>query len=303
MSNLGFQTIYRHLNALPDVVCERVFLPDPADVVEMERTQTAPFSLESQRPLTDFHLVGFSVTYEGDYINVLRILDLAGIPLRASERRSQDPLVLMGGVCAFSNPEPVAPFMDFIVVGEGEELVGELIDAYRERYQDREASSTAASPHRRLRARRYDRELRATAPGRRRCARRRARRRHQAPAARRDAFRTIAAVKTPNAEYGHMALLEVGKGCGAAAASAWRARCTGPCGTAAWSARGDDRAAGRGGEKRIGLVGACVSDYPVDRRAAEVRRGNGMELSISSLRADSLTEDLGASLAAAATGR
>jgi radical SAM superfamily enzyme YgiQ (UPF0313 family) len=88
--------------------------------------------LESQRPLGDFHLIGFSVTYEGDYINVLRLLRLAGIPLRAAERGPADPIVLMGGVCAFSNPEPLAPFMDLVAVGEGEELVGELVAAYRE---------------------------------------------------------------------------------------------------------------------------------------------------------------------------
>src|SRR4029450_11163723 len=82
-------------------------------------------------------MVGFSVTYEGDYINVVRLLDLAGIPPRSTDRRPEDPLVLMGGVCAFSNPEPIALFMDFVVVGEGEELVGELIAAYRERYRDR----------------------------------------------------------------------------------------------------------------------------------------------------------------------
>src|SRR5881296_3956074 len=143
MSNLGFQTIYRHLNALPDVVCERVFLPDPEDIGELERTEAVPISLESFRPLTDFHMVGFSVTYEGDYVNVLRLLALAGIPLRAAERRGHDPLVLMGGVCAFSNPEPVAPFMDFIAVGEGEELVVELIAAYREGYRDRQAFLTS----------------------------------------------------------------------------------------------------------------------------------------------------------------
>src|SRR5499427_1463009 len=74
MSNLGFQTIYWHLNRLPDVVCERVFLPDPADIDELGRTGTSPFSLESLRPLRDFAVVGFSVTYEGDYINVLRLL-------------------------------------------------------------------------------------------------------------------------------------------------------------------------------------------------------------------------------------
>src|SRR6266852_8930197 len=114
MSNLGFQTIYSHLNRLPHVVCERVFLPDASDVEELARTGEGPFSLESLRPLRDFDLIGFSVTYEGDYINVLRLLALAGIPLRAAERRQRDPLVLMGGVCAFSNPEPLAPFMDMV---------------------------------------------------------------------------------------------------------------------------------------------------------------------------------------------
>src|SRR5213596_1313128 len=131
MSNLGFQTIYRHLNALPDVVCERVFLPDPEDIEELARTEGVPISLESFRPLTDFHMIGFSVTYEGDYVNTLRLLALAGIPLRAGDRRPHDPLVLMGGVCAFSNPEPVSPFMDAIAVGEGEELVAEIVEVYR----------------------------------------------------------------------------------------------------------------------------------------------------------------------------
>src|SRR5262245_24856753 len=139
MSNLGFQTIYEHLNRLPDVVCERVFFPDAGDVDELMRTGEAPFSLESLRPLRDFDLIGFSVTYEGDYINVLRLLDLAGLALRAGERSPRDPVVLMGGVCAFSNPEPMAPFMDLIAVGEGEELVGELIRAYRESGGERTA--------------------------------------------------------------------------------------------------------------------------------------------------------------------
>src|SRR5256885_1172482 len=96
MSNLGFQTIYRHLNALPDVVCERVFLPDPEDIEELQRTEGVPISLESFRPLSDFHMVGFSVTYEGDYVNMLRLLALARIPLRAGDRQPHDPLVLMG---------------------------------------------------------------------------------------------------------------------------------------------------------------------------------------------------------------
>ena len=78
--------------------------------------------------------MGFSITYEGDYINTLRLLRMAGIPLRAEDRRPEDPIVLMGGVCAFANPEPLAPFMDFVVVGEGEEIVGEIVAAYREAF-------------------------------------------------------------------------------------------------------------------------------------------------------------------------
>ena len=300
MSNLGFQTIYRHLNALADVVCERVFLPDAADVAEMQRTRTVPFSLESQRPLTDFHMIGFSVTYEGDYINVLRLLELAGIPLRAAERRSHDPLVLMGGVCAFSNPEPLAPFMDFIVVGEGEELVGELIVAYREQYRDRASflDLLLALPGVYVPERydvRYDDDGRlaeVAAQG-------------GAPVVvvkRRlrdvNAFRTIAAVKTANAEYGHMALLEVGKGCGRGCRFCLEGQVYRPVRHRSVDALSETiKQLAAEGETRIGLVGACVSDYPWIGQLLKIVEANGMELSISSLRADSLTEDLAASLA------
>jgi radical SAM superfamily enzyme YgiQ (UPF0313 family) len=300
MSNLGFQTIYRHLNALPDVVCERVFLPDGADLAEMQRTQSAPFSLESQRPLTDFHMVGFSVTYEGDYVNVLRILDLAGIPMRAAGRRPHDPLVLMGGVCAFSNPEPVAPFMDFIVVGEGEELVGELIDAYRERYRDRASflDLLVSLPGVYV-PERYDVGYAAdgtltgvtAAPGAPPVVLKRRLRDV-------DAFRTIAAVQTPNAEYGHMALLEVGKGCGRGCRFCLEGQVYRPVRHRSVDAlRETIQQLAADGETRIGLVGACVSDYPWIGELLKIVEDNGMELSISSLRADSLTEDLAAALA------
>jgi radical SAM superfamily enzyme YgiQ (UPF0313 family) len=245
-------------------------------------------------------MVGFSVTYEGDYINVLRLLGLAGIPLRATDRRPHDPLVLMGGVCAFSNPEPVAPFMDFVVVGEGEELVGELIDAYRERYRDRASflDLLVSLPGVYV-PERYDVRYAAdgtladvtAAPG--------------APAIvvkRRlrdvDAFRTIAAVKTPNAEYGHMALLEVGKGCGRGCRFCLEGQVYRPVRHRSVDAlRETIKQLADEGERRIGLVGACVSDYPWIGDLLKIVEDNGMELSISSLRADSLTEDLAASLA------
>ena len=299
MSNLGFQTIYWHLNRLPDVVCERVFLPDPGDVEELTRTGAPPFSLESLRPLRDFDVVGFSVTYEGDYINVLRLLALSGIPLRAADRGPRDPLVLMGGVCAFSNPEPLAPFMDLVAVGEGEELVGELIAAYLEAGGDRAAFLDAAVaiggvyvPQRHEVAYGSDGAIAAVVS----CA--------GAPevvAKRRlrnvDDFQTVALVRTPHAEYGHMALLEVGKGCGRGCRFCLEGQVYRPVRHRSVAALGATVAELAKESRRIGLVGACVSDYPWIGDLLKVVEDNGMELSISSLRADSLTEPLVASLA------
>src|SRR5262250_3428739 len=300
MSNLGFQTIYRHLNALPDVVCERVFMPEPADLDEMRRTSTPALSLESQRPLTDFQLIGFSVTYEGDYVNVLRLLDLAGIPLRAADRRPHDPLVLMGGVCAFSNPEPIAPFMDFIVVGEGEELVGELMQAYREGYHERE---TFLDGLMRLEGIYVPERHHVVYAANGTIDDVRAERGAPAIVVKRrlkqvDAFRTIAAVKTPNAEYGHMALLEVGKGCGRGCRFCLEGQVYRPVRHRSLDALRESVAEiARNGGKRVGLVGACVSDYPWIGDLMKILDEHGVEVSISSLRADSLTEDLVASLA------
>jgi radical SAM family uncharacterized protein len=300
MSNLGFQTIYRHLNAMPDVVCERVFMPEPADLDEMRRAGTQPFSLESLRPLTDFHLVGFSVTYEGDYINVLRLLAMAGIPVRAAARRPHDPLVLMGGVCAFSNPEPIAPFMDFVAVGEGEELVVEMIAAYRAGYRDRAGLLASLAvidgvyvPERYDIAYADDGAIVDVAA------------RDGAPAivAKRrlrnvNAFETVAAVKTSQAEYGHMALLEVGKGCGRGCRFCLEGQVYRPVRHRSVDAlRETVERMAAAGERRIGLVGACVSDYPWLADLLKVVEDNGMELSISSLRADSLSEGLVAALA------
>src|SRR5438046_4623892 len=299
MSNLGFQTIYRHLNALPDVVCERVFLPDPEDIEELQRTEGVPISLESFRPLSDFHMVGFSVTYEGDYVNMLRLLALARIPLRAGDRRPHDPLVLMGGVCAFSNPEPVAPFMDLIVVGEGEELVGELIAAYRDGYDDRERRlDTLATIEGVYVPSRYEvsyaldgtvGEVLALDAAPAIVTKRRLRNV--------DAFETVGGVKTPNAEYGHMALLEVGKGCGRGCRFCLEGQVYRPVRHRSVDALRETIGKLAKESTRVGLVGACVSDYPWIGDLMDVVEEAGLELSISSLRADSLSDKLVASLA------
>jgi radical SAM superfamily enzyme YgiQ (UPF0313 family) len=294
MSNLGFQTIYRHLNQRPDVVCERVFLPEYAEQAEQARTGAPPLSLESGRPLTDFHIVGFSVTYEGDYINVVRLLNQAGIPARAADRRPHDPLVLMGGVCAFSNPEPVAAFMDLIAVGEGEELVHELIDAYKDA-ADREAFITRAGalqgmyvPARYAVEYGEDGTVASVSPT-------------EVVAKRRlrnvNAFETISVVKTPHAEYGHMALVEVGKGCGRGCRFCLEGQVYRPVRHRSIDALRETITKMSKESNRVGLVGACVSDYPWIGDLMDVIQDAGMELSISSLRADSLSDKLVASLA------
>src|SRR6476661_8712752 len=123
MSNLGFQTVYRLFNAEDDIVCERAFLPPKQELAELLATKTTLVTLESQTPLNEFDVVAFSVSFEWDYVNVLTLLRLAGIPRYAAERTSRDPLVLIGGAVTFVNPEPLAPFADVIAAGEGEALV------------------------------------------------------------------------------------------------------------------------------------------------------------------------------------
>jgi radical SAM superfamily enzyme YgiQ (UPF0313 family) len=123
MSNLGFQTVYRYLNAEDDVVCERAFLPDPADLLEYRETQTPLLSLESQKPLSDFDILAFSLSFENDFINILTLLDLARIPKESHLRGKGSPLVMAGGVAIFLNPEPLSDFFDFFVLGEAEEVI------------------------------------------------------------------------------------------------------------------------------------------------------------------------------------
>ncbi len=305
MSNLGFQTIYAHLNALPDVACERVFFPDPEDLDEQLRTATAPFSLESLRPLGEFDLIGFSVTYEGDYINVVRLLQMAGIPPRAVDRGPGHPVIVMGGVCAFSNPEPLAPFVDLVAVGEGEEMVSELVAAHREAHR---AGAEGARERFLATARgvagiyapgayeaRYaaDGTLAALTP-----------REPDAPLVvtkRRlrdvDRWETISTIKSPKAEYGHMQLLEVGKGCGRGCRFCLEGQVYRPVRHRSLDALRESVAEIAKESKRVGLVGACVSDYPWIGELMKLLEEHGVEVSISSLRADSLTEDLVASLA------
>jgi radical SAM superfamily enzyme YgiQ (UPF0313 family) len=132
MSNLGFQTVYRLFNAQDDVVCERVFLPPKQELAELVASRAPLLTLESQTPVGEFDVVAFSVSFEWDYVNVLTLLRLAGIPRYAEERGPHHPLVVVGGAVTFVNPEPLAPFADVVAAGEGEVLVPSLDQAFRE---------------------------------------------------------------------------------------------------------------------------------------------------------------------------
>lgn len=131
MSYLGFRIIYGVLNNSCDIACERVFAPWP-DLEEKLRQNNIPlFSLESKTPIRDFDIIGFSLTYELNYTNVLNMLDLAGVPVRAEDRRSQGyPLIIAGGPSAF-NPAPMEEFIDAFIIGEGEEVILEIADVYK----------------------------------------------------------------------------------------------------------------------------------------------------------------------------
>jgi radical SAM superfamily enzyme YgiQ (UPF0313 family) len=131
MSNLGFQTVYRLFNAQDDIVCERAFLPPKQELAEQVASRTPLLTLESQTPVGDFDVIAFSVSFEWDYVNVLTLLRLAGVPLYAVERTERHPLVVIGGAVTFVNPEPLAPFADVIAAGEGEVLVPVLESAFR----------------------------------------------------------------------------------------------------------------------------------------------------------------------------
>jgi radical SAM superfamily enzyme YgiQ (UPF0313 family) len=130
MSNLGFQTVYRLFNDQPDVVCERVFLPPKQELAELVASKTPLVTLESQSMVNEFDAIAFSVSFEWDYVNVLTLLRLAGIPCYAAERTARHPLVVIGGAVTFVNPEPLALFADVIAAGEGEVLVPALGRAF-----------------------------------------------------------------------------------------------------------------------------------------------------------------------------
>ena len=131
MSHLGMKILYDLINRRTDALCERVFMPG-ADMADLMRAESLPlFSLETRHELRDFQIIGFTLQYEMSYTNILEMLDLSHIPAYARDRAENDPIIVAGGPCAF-NPEPLAPFIDAFMIGDGEDVMHELIDVIRD---------------------------------------------------------------------------------------------------------------------------------------------------------------------------
>jgi len=293
MSNLGVHRIYSLLNSRADTACERVFLPDEEDIDEYAKTGTRLFSLESKKPVKEFDILAFSVSFEQDYVNILSMLRFSGIPLDKRDRAEEDPLVVLGGICSFFNPEPLADFFDIVIVGEGEDVVGEFIDAYGgARGTGRSGMLTALSRipgvyvpefyevvYHEGGTLRERRKLQPSAPDR--IVKRTIRDIDRSPAA--------SVIVTPHTEFSDMYLSEITRGCGRHCRFCMAGYIYLPPRTlnvdrAKEEARKAEDLCGK-----IGLVGAALSDYPAIDEVCAAIEG---KVSVSSLRADSVSEAL-----------
>jgi radical SAM superfamily enzyme YgiQ (UPF0313 family) len=284
MSNLGFQGIYGLLNNINDVVCERCFLPSPHDMQEYERSGSELFSLESKRSLARFDIIAFSVSFENDYPNIVKILRMSGIPLRSSERRASHPLLMMGGVCAFFNPEPVAEFFDIVFVGEAEEMLPEFLTACRtsdtrEGLYEKSIKIDGiyipqyyAVTHAGLDGRLLERKSLNAAPG---MIKKRFVKNISG-----SCFRPV--ILTPEAEFSDMYLLEVMRGCPWSCRFCVAGHIYNPPRKKDLDMLKDEIRDVLPKTGRVGLIGPSLSDYP---RVEEVLSLEGVDFSITSLRA------------------
>ena len=276
MSSLGFQAVYQLFNDQPDIVCERAFLPDREEQALYEKNGDTLVSLESERPLTDFDVIAFSISFEPDFINIPHILALSRIPALSAERDETHPLVMAGGAACFINPEPAAELFDLIAVGEGETLIPDLSALLLDQAA---RSRTELLRHAATLPGFYVPALPPLQPVVRVCA----------PA---DAVPSQSVIMTEETEFGNMYLIEVSRGCPrgcrfCAAGFVWQPFRQHPLGRLKAACR-------EGLEHRstIGLVGAAVSDHLEIEELCRFIVEQGGSPSLSSLRLDRLTPGL-----------
>lgn len=288
MANLGFQTVYRLLNALVHVVCERVFLPDP----DVGRSDIV--SLESGRKLTEFDCIAFSLSFENDYSNVLTVLDKAALPLPSAQRDTSLPLVMAGGVACFLNPEPLAPFIDCFLLGEAEALLPPFFEAFDPGRDRRDMLRELArnvkgiyvpafynpTYHESGRLNEFTpiEDVPATV--------------QRVYTAEADMAAAHSAVLTPDTSFDNAFLIEASRGCPrgcrfCAAGYLYRPPRTNPLPVLLDLVR-----QGATHTSKIGLVGTAISDLPDLTALCAAAKQKDLQLGFSSLRADALNADL-----------
>ena len=293
MSNLGLHIIYEEINLRNDSVCERIFLPEKKELEAYDKTKTPLMSVETQRPMHQFDVVAFDVTFEMDYFHIPLMLRHGRVPIMGKDRTEFDPIVIAGGPCATFNPEPFADFIDAFIIGEGEGIVSRVLDIIRDGKMeglDRHASlrqladiSGVYVPSLYVPIYSEDGEFKGydIAEG--------------VPKTIKRHFEMLTSggetvVATNYTEFGAMYIIEVARGCGrhcrfCMAGYCFRVPRVRPLDILK---EGVERAEKLG--KKVGLMGAAISDYPEVDELVNYIRSKDMRYSCASLRADSLTQ-------------
>lgn len=290
MSNLGFQTIYAILNKRQDIVCERFFLPDFPLL-----PQETLISLENQRPLREFAVIAFSVSYENDYPAILKMLDFAQVDLEAEKRSETDPLIILGGACSGFNPEPLSRFIDCFLVGEGEEIIHTFLAQYhewggqgnREDFLLRLGQNPSFYVPRFYQAQYHSDGTVAQIVSDKRVVPKISR----AVIPDLNLYETSTQVITPNTEFGHMFLLEISRGCCRQCRFCLMRALYKPYRRRKIESLLPTINRGLTYRDTIGLVSASPTDHPDLLALCTYILEKGGKVSISSLRFESITEE------------
>ncbi|MBF0530634.1 MAG: radical SAM protein, partial [Deltaproteobacteria bacterium] len=296
MSNLGFQSMYRLFNIFPDVVCGRVFLPDPELTREYIRTGTPLLSLENQRPVGEFELIAFSLSFENDYPNVLKMLTLSRLGRRRDQRSETDPLILAGGVAMRSNPEPLAEFLDLVLIGDGEAIAAPLIRAWCDvRLESLPKKERLLHLARNVPGAYAPAWYEAAFDPKGRLASFQPTH-HQIPAKVRPARASdlprpalTTQVLTPSTEFADTRLVEIGRGCPHGCRFCLAGFVYRPPRYQPRDIILETLGAAQKPGERIGLVGPSVADHPEIELLIRDLLAQGREVTVSSLRAEALT--------------